>query len=263
MAINSVADFVRMTRGVLDASGFVQHEDGGTVWWEGGAGEGPPVVLVHGVNDQAGSWFTVAPAIAKAHRVLIPDLAAHGDSEPKTGPVPMSLLLDRLDAVIGKHDDITLVGNSLGGWLAMLYTLDHPTRVRHLVLEAAGGLRKPFASPVVATTRDEALAIIRAVHGPSFQPPDWSVDALLQRASSSPMLRITGSDDRYVDDRLADIAVPTTLIWGADDGVLPLSYAEELRDGIPGARLCVIEGAAHIPHMQQPGRFLECLNSTF
>lgn len=263
MEIKSVADFVRMTRGALVAAGFVRHEDGGTVWWEGGAAGGSPVVLVHGVNDQAGSWFTVAPALARAHRVIIPDLAGHGESSPKEGPLPMALLVERLETAIGREREITLVGNSLGGWISMLYALKHPTQVRHLVLEASGGLDRPFSTPVVATNRDEALAISRAVHGPSFRPPEWAIDTLLARASSSPLLRITGSESSHVDGRLSEISMPATIVWGADDGVLPLDYAVALRDGLPNATLHVIEGAAHIPHMQKPERFLECLSSTF
>lgn len=263
MEIRSLADFVRMTRGVLAASGLVRHEDGGTVWFEGGPDDGPLLVLVHGVNDHAGSWFTVVPSLVRSHHLVIPDLAGHGESEPHSGPLPMSLLLASLEKVIGERRDLTLVGNSLGGWIAMLYALKHPSRVRHLVLEASGGLDRPFASPVIANSRDEALAIIRAVHGPAFRPPEWSVDALLERAAGSPLVRVTGSEALHVDARLGELTMPTTLIWGANDGVLPITYAEALRDGIPNATLHVVDGAAHIPHMQQPERFLQCLISTF
>jgi len=60
---------------------------------------------------------------------------------------------------------------------------------------------------------------------------------------------------------VGELRVPTHIIWGADDGVVPVAYAEELRRGIPGAQLHVLEGAAHIPHLQQPQRFLECLTA--
>ena len=58
---------------------------------------------------------------------------------------------------------------------------------------------------------------------------------------------------------LAALQTPTTLVWGENDGVIPLSYGEAMQDGIRGARLKVIKDAAHIPHIQQPERFLECL----
>jgi pimeloyl-ACP methyl ester carboxylesterase len=221
------------------------------------------VILVHGVNDQAGTWFTVAPTLALTHRVILPDLAGHGESEPTEGPLPISLLLEKLEVAIGDSRDLTLVGNSLGGWLAMLYTLKHGPRVKHLVLEAAGGLSIPFETPILAHDRDEAVTILRAVHGPSYEAQDWVIDSLLQRAVDSPMLRLTETEEHFVDARLQEIDVPTTMIWGADDGVLPLSYAEVLRSGIRGATLHVLEGAAHIPHLQRSERYLACLTATF
>jgi len=218
-------------------------------------------VLLHGANDHAGTWFTVAPALARRARVILPDLPGHGKSEPRTGPIPISLILTRLETLLAKEREFTLLGNSLGGWLALLYTLKHPRQIKQLVLEASGGLNRPLASPLVARTRDEALQILRAVHGPKYVPPEWVVDALLQRAGDSPMLRLTEVLEHDIEPRLGEIDVPATLIWGADDGVIPLSYAEALQQAIPGSRLEVIEGAGHIPHMQQPESFLACLTA--
>lgn len=265
MPIESVSDFVRMARGALLATGFVRHEKDGIVWFEGGPKDAsaPTIVFVHGVNDHAGTWFTVAPALAPTHRVILPDLPGHGESAPKDAPLPLPLLLDKLDVAIGDARDFTLVGNSLGGWLAMLYTLKHPDRVKHLVLEAAGGLSLPFETPIVAHDREEAVTILRAVHGPKYVAEDWVIDSLLQRAVDSPMLRLTEVEPYFVDGRLGEIHVPTTLIWGANDGVLPVKYAEVLRSGIAGAKLHVLEGAAHIPHLQAPEPYLACLMATF
>jgi len=85
------------------------------------------------------------------------------------------------------------------------------------------------------------------------------IDALLLRASGSPMLRVTEIREHDVEPRLGEIHTPTTLIWGADDGVLPLSYAHALQQAIPTAALQVIEAAPHLPHLPQPQRFLQCL----
>ena len=262
MEIRSSADFVLMTRAALAAAGFVRNEIDGTVYFT--AGSGDPLVLVHGVNDQAGSWFTVAPALARSYRVIIPDLPGHGESEPKEGPLPIPLMVERLHGVVRASGapSIILTGNSLGGWIAILYTLAHPERVSRLVLEAAGGLARPLASPIIARDRGEALIILRNVHGPHYQPQEWVIDALLQRASASPMLRVTAMTEHFIDARLGEIAVAASIVWGADDGVVPRSYAEALQQGIRNAKLHVIEGAAHIPHLQQPERFLACLTST-
>jgi pimeloyl-ACP methyl ester carboxylesterase len=257
LEIKSSADFVRMTRAALAAAGFVRKELGGTVYWEAGRGE--VLVLVHGANDQAGTWFTVAPALAKAHRVIVPDLAGHGESAPTEGPIPISLILARLEAVVGDARNVTLVGNSLGGWMALLYAHAHPSQITRLVLEASGGLSRPLAVPLVAHTREEAIPILRAVHGPHYEPSDWVIDALVQRSGGSPMLRLTELAEHDIESRLGEIDTPAMLIWGAHDGVLTLDYAHALQQALPHATLQVIEDAAHIPHLQKPERFLQCL----
>jgi pimeloyl-ACP methyl ester carboxylesterase len=88
--------------------------------------------------------------------VIVPDLPGHGESAPASGPLPISLLLKGLETAIGDAGDFVLVGNSLGGWLSILYTLGHPERVKHLVLESSGGLSIPLSSPLFARDRDEA-----------------------------------------------------------------------------------------------------------
>ena len=158
--------------------------------------------------------------------------------------------------------DLTLAGNSFGGWMALLFTLRNPDRVARLFLESSGGLNRPLAVPLTATNREEATVILRAVHGPKFVPPEWVMTALLERATDSPLLRLTEMQEHDVEPRLGEIRVPTTVIAGADDGVVTRDYSEALRDKIPGATLQVIENAGHIPHLQQPARFLECLTST-
>jgi pimeloyl-ACP methyl ester carboxylesterase len=260
LEIKSSADFVRMTRAALVAAGFVRRELAGTVYFES-QNDAPTLVLVHGANDQAGTWFSVAPALARQYRVLIPDLAGHGESEPRSGPLPISLFVEKLESLLQNERNFTMLGNSLGGWLVLLYTLRNQERVTRVILEASGGLNQPLSAPLTARNEEEAMVVLRAVHGPNVKPQRWVIEALLQRATDSPMLRFTEIQEHLIEDRLGELQTPATLIWGADDGVLPLSYAEALQQALPNATLHVLEGAAHIPHMQQPERFLQCLTA--
>jgi pimeloyl-ACP methyl ester carboxylesterase len=171
-------------------------------------------------------------------------------------------MVEALEQLLANERELTLLGNSLGGWLVLLYALRNRDKVRRLFLEASGGLNRPLSSPLTASNRDEAMIVLRAVHGPNVQPREWVIDALLQRATDSPMLRFTEVQEHLIEHRLGEIDIPATLIWGADDGVLPLSYANALQQAIRGSSLHVLEGAAHIPHMQQPERFLACLTAT-
>lgn len=259
MAIESAAGFVRMTRTALAAAGFVRKERAGMVTFE--AGEGDTVVLIHGANDHAGTWFAIAPVLARTHRVVVPDLPGHGESEPHAGPIAISRVVSALESLI--DTPATLVGNSFGGWMSLIFAHRHPERVQQLVLESSGGLNRPTGVPLFAQTREQAIPILRAVHGPQYEPQEWVIEALLQRAVDSPMLRLTELLEHDIEPHLGEIETKATLIWGRDDGVLPLSYAQGLLDALPNASLQIIDGAAHIPHLQQPERFLQCLTAIF
>lgn len=257
--------FVRITRDALVAAGLERVEHDGSVYFRGGADGGANLVLLHGGNDQAGTWSAIVPRLAQQYRLLVPDLAGHGESLPAEGPLPLQMIVDRLAAIVEREgiERATFVGNSMGGWVSMLYALANPSRVERLVLEDSSGIAFPLSVPLFSRTREEAIVALRAVHGPDAEIAEWMIEALLARATSSPMLRVAeaGVLQHLLDARLPELATPATLIWGRDDGVLPVAYAEALHAKISGSTLRVIEGAAHIPHRQQPERFLECLTA--
>jgi pimeloyl-ACP methyl ester carboxylesterase len=260
----TLAQFVAHTRAELAKAGMERVQFGETVYWR--AGKGDAMVLLHGANDQAGTWYAVAGKLAKQHRVLALDLAGHGESGPKEGPLPLSMMVAQLDALLDRENAkrATLVGNSMGGWVAMLYAMQHPERVERLVLEDASGMMWPLTVPLVAQNRDDAIKILKAVHGPDAPMPEWAIDALLEPGAGDRMKRVLagGVLDNLVDARLPSLKVPTTLIWGRDDGLLPVAYAEALQKKIAGSKLTIIDGAAHMPHRQQPEKFLECLSKS-
>lgn len=263
--------FVTTTRAGLVNAGLKRVERDGSVYFRSKEKDSPagrPVlVLLHGVNDQAGTWAAVAGPLAGRFRLIVPDLAGHGESAPKSGPLPLPLILDRLHTIIVNETSgpVALLGNSMGGWVAMLYTFAHPECVSRLLLEDASGMAWVVSVPLFPQTREQAVVALHAVNGPKADTPDWAIDAMLSRSTVAPMTRVaeTGVLAYLVDGRLGELKVPATLIWGADDGLLPLAYAEALHKRISGSTLCVIEGAAHIPHRQQPEKFLACLNAIF
>lgn len=253
-------------RRALRRAGLRRKTVGGVVYWAGGSGN-ETLVLVHGVNDNAGTWWLIVPKLAGAYRLIVPDLAGHGDSEPRTGALPLDLIVEKLDAVISAEEPqkVTLVGNSMGGWISMLYAFRHPERVARLVLEDASGMAWQLPSvPLVPKTKEDAIAAIRAVQGPKARTPSIAVNAVL-RMKDTPMARMIaagGFVEHLVDPHLPSLKIPTTIIWGKDDGLLPVAYAEALQKRIAGSKLHVIENAAHIPHRQQPEKFLACLTAT-
>ena len=259
------ADQVDATRRSLARSGLVRKMVGSTVYWASPASDRPPLVLLHGANEQAGTWASVIPFL-REFRLIVPDLAGHGESAPATGPITMRAMRDAVSAVIDHEAPgrkVIVAGNSLGGWLSMLYALDHPERVERLVLENASGMAWRLNVPLLPKTREEAALVMRAVHGPKADTSEATLDALLARKNTA-MSRIALPDAlaHLVDPRLAELKVPVTLIWGRHDGLLPVAYAEALHAKLPGSTLSVIEDAAHIPHRQSPRKFAQCLKTT-
>lgn len=267
-----VETFVKLTRRGLRRTGFARRtltlSDGTSIVYFDG-GKGPRTfVLVHGVNDQSGTWVSVAAPLAKEARVVILDLPGHGESGPRTGPLPMRLMTEALAAVIDRtsgQQPVTLVGNSMGGWVSMIFAADHSSRVEHLILEDASGMAWDLSGvPLFPKTHEEALRLLKMVHGPEAKIGEPMIEYILRVAGTLPQARVVqaGIINSLVDSRLSSLTMPVTLIWGAHDGLLPLAYAEVLHDRIQGSTLHIIPTAAHIPHRQAPAAFLQIVRET-
>jgi 2-hydroxy-6-oxonona-2,4-dienedioate hydrolase len=259
------AEQVESSRRSLARSGLARKTLGATVYWASATSDRPVLVLLHGANEQAGTWASVVPMLGE-FRLIIPDLAGHGESAPATGPIAMDAMVDAISSVIDHEAGgrkVILAGNSLGGWLSMLYAFDHPDRVERLVLEDASGMAWRLSVPLFPKTREEAALVMRAVHGPNADTSEATLDALLAR-KNTPMSRIALPDAlaHLADARLGELNMPITLIWGRHDGVLPVAYAEALHAKLAGSTLTIIEDAAHIPHRQNPQKFAQCLKMT-
>ncbi len=156
-----------------------------------GGGGGAPVVLVHGAGDQAGGWAKVAPRLAKSFAVLAVDLAGHGESAPAAGPLPFATLLAGFDGAMKEvpQGKVTLVGNSLGAWVATVWAKEHPERVQHLVLVNGGPLLgdRPDLTlqPKNRAEADRTLAALRDPSAPMV--PDFVVDDIIRVAATGPI----------------------------------------------------------------------------
>jgi pimeloyl-ACP methyl ester carboxylesterase len=221
------------------------------------AGSGPAVVLVHGANDQAGLWRRTIESLKSDHKVVALDLPGHGESAPASGPLQFETLMGGLRAVVDKEcpdGKVVIVGNSLGGWLAMLWALEHPARTAGVVLENAGGIATDYKGPsLLPRNRAEAAAVTKAVLGPGAPPiPGYVLDDLVRRAPKSQVARLAGVDVKpwLLDDKLASVSFPVALVWGKDDGIATMEYAERFKSLIPNATLTAIPKCGHIPHNQ-------------
>jgi pimeloyl-ACP methyl ester carboxylesterase len=245
------------------------------------AGQGPPVVLLHGQGGWAGMWLPVITELMKTHHVVAPDLPGLGASQVPDGPPDADRVLAWLKALIQRSCPAspTLVGASLGASIAARFAIAHPDRLSRLVLVDAGSLGRFRPAPglvfamvrfIVRPTqrtqqrflRQVAVdpARVRALMGERWETSQaYNLDRARTpsvRAANRRMLRELGTKTIPPED-LARIAVPTSLIWGRHDRVMRLRIAEEAsaRYGWP---LHVVEDAGHFT-MEQPEAFRAAL----
>lgn len=230
-------------------------------------GGGAPVVLVHGAGDQAGGWSRVAPRLAKSFTVVAVDLAGHGESAPSSGTIPFAALLAGMDGAMKvlPQGKVTLVGNSLGGWVATVWAKAHPERVQHLVLVNGGPLLgdRPDLT-LQPKTRAEADRTLQALRDPSAPLiPDFIVDDIIRRSQTGPIGRLAAEAKTMppylLDGKLGGFDVPVDLLWGASDKLLSVDYAKRLAAQLPAARLTVIERCGHAPQVECSERFTDAL----
>lgn len=267
--LRPLASFELLGRAGLRAAGFhaaqIASPRGSLTYFA--AGQGPVLVLLHGANDQAGAWARVARPLATGRRVLIPDLPGHGGSAPFDGPLDVGDLVAGLEALLeaeARGQPVTLAGNSLGGFLALVEARRRPERVAHVVLVNGAALTGGGSVELLPRTREEAREAMEKLTAPGApRVPDFVLDDLVRRAPGSPLARLMRSpvSEWLIDDQLHELRVPVSLIWGQADQLLPPAYAERVRAGLPVARLTLLPDCGHMPQRECPGRLLAALET--
>jgi pimeloyl-ACP methyl ester carboxylesterase len=254
------------------------------------AGEGPVMLLIHGMAGSATTWKHVMPALSRRFTVVAPDLLGHGQSEKMAGDFSLGALASSLrDLLVALgHDRATIVGQSLGGGVALQLAYQFPERCERLVLVSSGGLGRevnPILSllslpgsslvlslassgPVVSAI--EGLAGLAARIGLAPAPvvgEIWrSFSSLGDEDTRRAFLRTlravvdVGGQAVSASNRLHLVGeLPTLIIWGGDDPIIPVEHAYEAHTAIEGSRLEIFEGAGHYPHVEAPERFVDLL----
>jgi pimeloyl-ACP methyl ester carboxylesterase len=232
-------------------------------------GSGPVLVLLHGAGDHAGTWSRVVPALVKGHTLVIPDLAGHGESAPATGPIDTAAVVAGLEAVLAdqlKGRPATLVGNSLGAWMAMVLASRQPERVARVVAVNGGALQgSGSAVNLLPKTREEARTVMAQLRDPgSAALPDYVLDDLVRTLPAGSLARFAGtwaSMGAWIltEAQLGTLKPPVRLVWGVSDQLMPMAYAQRLLAALPGAVLIPVAGCGHVPQQEAPGRFLPAL----
>jgi pimeloyl-ACP methyl ester carboxylesterase len=235
------------------------------------AGSGPVVVLLHGLGGNTTNWaFNIAP-LAQKYRVVVLDQIGFGQSDKPLINYRIATYVDFLDAFLKelKIERASFVGNSMGGWVAASYALAHPEKVERLVLvDAAGFAFAPDfdTSQLIKlnpSTREGMKELVsRVFYNKQLFMSDAFINASMAariNAGDGHTIRsITESIIRredFLDNRLSVIKQPTLVIWGREDGLLPLADGQRFQKEIPGAQLLVFEQCGHVPQVEKAAEF--------
>jgi pimeloyl-ACP methyl ester carboxylesterase len=222
----------------------------------------PPVVLLHGMLGDLSNWVDTVEALSnKGYRVLAPVLPVYDFPLSETG-VPrltehVHNFVETLDL-----DKVILVGNSLGGHVALLYALDHAETVHAMVLSGSSGIYETTMGSSFFRRQDREF--IKERTEMTFYDPAHAteelVDEMLEIVNDRPrafrLLKIARSaDEETVTERLSQLDMPSLLVWGRDDIITPPEVGEEFRDRMPNARLEFIDKCGHAPMIEHPDTF--------
>jgi pimeloyl-ACP methyl ester carboxylesterase len=254
------------------------------------AGEGPVILLIHGITSSSETWRSVLGLLAEGHTVLAPDLIGHGQSAKPRGDYSMGAYASGLrDLLVGLEiDSATFVGHSLGGGVAMQMAYQFPERCERLVLVSSGGLGPEVSLLLRAATLPGSELVIPLLMKAGVLSAGRGVNGLIGRLGLRPgtdlqeiargwatladadamgafVQTLRASIDpggQRVDarDRLYLASEgPTLIVWGGRDRIIPRHHGQEAHSLIAGSRFEVFPSAGHFPHLDEPVRFATVL----
>ncbi len=252
-------------------------------------GTGPAVLLIHGMAGSSRTWKDVTELLVRDHTVIAPDLLGHGESAKPMGDYSLGAFASGLRDLMGVIgiERCTVVGQSLGGGVAMQLAYQHPELVERLVLVGSGGLGRevnwmlrlltlPGAELLMPVIFPRFLAdkgddVNRFLHRQGIRAPHlgemWRAYSSLSGAENRGAFLRTlravvdpgGQTVSALDRIYLASGLPTLIIWGDQDPIIPIEHAHAAQAAIAGSRLEIMEGCGHFPHVEEPARFVAIL----
>jgi pimeloyl-ACP methyl ester carboxylesterase len=253
-------------------------------------GSGPALLLLHGLGCDHTTWLPVIDQLARRYTVIAPDLLGHGESAKPRGDYSLGAYASGIrDLLVALgHDRATVVGHSLGGGIAMQFAYQFPERLDRLVLVASGGLGREVSPLIRAATlplsewvlpllvaqplRDGVSAVHRALGRVGLRPGSdlrevargfaslgdietrqafiHTIRGIVEPAGQ----RVSATDRLYLA-----AGVPTLIVWGERDPIIPVAHAQTAHEAMPGSRLELFPGSGHFPQLDNPLGFYRVL----
>jgi pimeloyl-ACP methyl ester carboxylesterase len=247
--------------------------------------------LIHGMAGSSATWEPVIEGLAEHCTVLAPDLPGHGDSaKPTDGDYSLGSFASTVRDLIAAlgYERATVVGQSLGGGVAMQFAYQFPTRCERLVLVGSGGLGREvtpmlrvltfpgieYVFPLVFNgfARDAGRALLAGLGQIGLHPSAYlaeilrSFESLTDPETREAFVRTLravvdlGGQRVSAHDRLPLAEdIPTLIIWGSNDAIIPCRHAAAAHETLPTSRVEIFDGVGHYPHCEDPQRFLAVL----
>jgi pimeloyl-ACP methyl ester carboxylesterase len=234
------------------------------------AGSGPTVILLHGLGGSTQAWQFNITALAEKYHVVVPDQIGFGKSDKPLVNYRIRTYVDFLDQFCKQLgiERASLVGNSMGGWIAAAFTAAFPDRVDRLVLVDAAGYAPPkdldtrtFYGLNPTTREGMKVLVAKVFYSKAFQTDaaiEQAIAARLAAGDGYTINSITESIIRgedFLDDTVKTIKRPTLIIWGRQDGLVPLAEGEHFNKDIAGSKLIVFDQCGHVPNFEKAGEF--------
>ncbi|HUA48893.1 MAG TPA: alpha/beta fold hydrolase [Solirubrobacteraceae bacterium] len=254
------------------------------------AGQGPPIILIHGITASSEIWGPVWEGLARHHTVLAPDLLGHGESAKPRGDYSMGAFASGIRDLALSLDlgPATVVGHSLGGGVAMQFAYQFPARTLRLALVSSGGLGRRVHGFLRAATLPGSELVLPLLAGRQVLTAGRAAGRALgrvgvrlgndalemarghaslgdseSRAAFVHTLRasvdVTGQRVQAVDRLYLAEQLPLLIVWGARDRIIPVEHGQRAHGLVSGSRFEVYESAGHFPHLDEPGRFTATL----
>ena len=254
------------------------------------AGQGSPIILIHGITASSQVWELVGERLAERHTVLAPDLLGHGQSAKPRGDYSMGAFASGIRdlAVSLGLESATIVGHSLGGGVAMQYAYQFPARTERLALVSSGGLGRRVHPFLRAATLPGSEVVIPLLAARQLLSAGRGLGRVLARAGvrlgndAVEMARghaslgdaesraafvhtlrasvdVTGQRVQAIDRLYLAQELPMLIVWGARDRIIPPEHGRRAHQLVPSSRFVLFESAGHFPHLDEPERFIELL----
>lgn len=237
---------------------------------EAGDAAKPKVILLHGLGGSLANWATNTGALAQSYHVIALDQVGFGKSDKPNLKYRVGTYVDFLDKFMAelKIEKASLVGNSMGGWVAGLMAIRYPNRVEKIVLADAAGIVPENISEAQIyqlnnSTRDEIRTNMKLIFAnPVLQNNEALVDQFMTArvmandgGTINSLIESIKRKEDFLNTRLAEIKKPTLIIWGKQDGLLPVADAYTLNKGIMGSELVVFDQCGHVPQFEKSSDF--------